>query len=113
MNTHMPLSPSSSSSCCMTLAKELFNKARFYVGVHGAALTNMIFMPFNGYVLEMRPRDYENPCYHHLAEVCDLKYYLTLGDGNKDSHTRVNVTEVKEVIRSVAQKMEEQMAQQQ
>ena len=94
----------------MSPAKELFNKARLYVGVHGAALTNMVFMPFNSFVLEMRPRDYENPCYHHLAEVCDLTYHLTLGDGNKDSHTRVNVTEVMEVIYSIALKMDEQTA---
>lgn len=90
-------------------AKELFNRARLYVAVHGAAMTNMIFMPFNGFVFEMRPRLYHNSCYHYLAEVCNQEYYLTFGDGNKDSHTTVNTTEVFEVLDKIARRMDRQL----
>eukprot|EP00850_Spirogloea_muscicola_P009699 SM000055S18233 [mRNA] locus=s55:152359:155928:- [translate_table: standard] len=83
-------------------AKLLFHRARLIVGVHGAAFTNMVFMPTNSSVLEIRPRDYRNSCYHHLAEVCELRYYLLLADGNKDSPTSVDVADVVQVLNTVA-----------
>ncbi|CAI5499653.1 unnamed protein product [Closterium sp. Naga37s-1] len=64
-------------------ARALFRRARLVVAVHGAGLSHTIFMPSNASVLEIRPRDYHNTCYHHLAEACDLNYYLLLGEGNK------------------------------
>lgn len=93
-----------SCSPCST-AKALFNRAIFYVAVHGAAQTNMIFMPFGTFIYELRPRNYPNACYHHLAEVCNLTYYLTLGDGHKDSPLNVTMDEVTKVVQIIASRL--------
>ncbi|CAI7783399.1 unnamed protein product [Closterium sp. NIES-54] len=83
-------------------AKLLFNRAAVYVGLHGAGLSNMIFMPSNSSVFEIRPRDYPNPCYHHLTMATQQNYYLVFGNGTKDSELRYNMSEVASVLRVIA-----------
>ncbi|CAI6008779.1 unnamed protein product [Closterium sp. NIES-65] len=83
-------------------AKLLFNRAAVYVGLHGAGLSNMIFMPSNSSVFEIRPRDYPNPCYHHLTMATQQNYYLVFGNGTKDSELRYNMSEVVSVLRVIA-----------
>ena len=57
----------------------LFSSTRILVGVHGAALTNMIFMPSDGKVLEFRKiDDAHNNCYFSLAAAAKLEYYYQL-----------------------------------
>ncbi|CAI5472041.1 unnamed protein product [Closterium sp. Yama58-4] len=83
-------------------AKLLFNRAAVYVGLHGAGLSNMIFMPSNSSVFEIRPRDYPNPCYHHLSMATQQRYYLVFGNGTKDSELRYNMSEVVNVLVMIA-----------
>ena len=90
-------------------AKALFNRCRLYVAVHGGGMSNMLFMPFRGAVLEVSPRRYPNACYHFLAEVCDLAYYKVTGEGDKDSSTNVDMGEMKRVLSDIAAKMEAQL----
>ncbi|CAI5483653.1 unnamed protein product [Closterium sp. Yama58-4] len=66
-------------------AYRLFRRTVLLIGVHGAALTNLIFMPRNATLLELRPRGMANACYHHLSSVCSVQYYLLLCDGGKDT----------------------------
>ncbi|CAI7821798.1 unnamed protein product [Closterium sp. NIES-53] len=66
-------------------AHRLFRRALLFIGVHGAALTNLIFMPHNATLLELRPIGMANACYHHLSSVCTVQYYLLLCDGGKDT----------------------------
>ncbi|GJP41909.1 hypothetical protein CLOM_g1528 [Closterium sp. NIES-68] len=87
-------------------AKALFNRAVLFVAVHGAALTNTIFMPFKSVVLELRPRDFHKACYHHLAEVCDLHYLLLLCDGAKDTPLSCDSNELKAVFEDVHGRVE-------
>ncbi|CAI5476915.1 unnamed protein product [Closterium sp. Yama58-4] len=54
-------------------ARSLFLQARLFIAGHGAALANMVFMPFNATVLEIRPDRYDNACYHFLASACGLR----------------------------------------
>ena len=79
------------------------------MAVHGAAMTNMIFMPFGGFVVEIGPREYANFCYHNLAEACALKYHNSMAKGDKNSVTVADVGDVANIIRGIANEMEGQM----
>ncbi|CAI7919956.1 unnamed protein product [Closterium sp. NIES-53] len=63
--------------------KELFNRARLLVAAHDNVLADMVFMPAGGAVLEIRPEEEADPTFHHLADACQLDYYLLFSDGRK------------------------------
>ncbi|CAI5464836.1 unnamed protein product [Closterium sp. Yama58-4] len=63
--------------------KELFNRARLLVAAHDNVLADMVFMPAGGAVLEIRPEEEPDPTFHHLADACQLDYYLLFSDGRK------------------------------
>ena len=55
--------------------------ARYIVSNHGAGLTNMLFMPAGGSVLELRKAgDSHNNCYFSLASSLGLRYFYQLCD---------------------------------
>lgn len=57
------------------------SNARYIVSNHGAGLTNMLFMPAGGSVLELRKAgDGHNNCYFALASSADLQYLYQLCD---------------------------------
>jgi capsular polysaccharide biosynthesis protein len=66
------------------------SRARYLVSNHGAGLTNMLFTPRGGAVLELRHRrDRINNCYFTLSSALNLNYfYQTCHSDNddKDSH---------------------------
>ncbi|CAI7776646.1 unnamed protein product [Closterium sp. NIES-54] len=82
-------------------AQKLFRRARLFVAGHGAAMANMVFMPANATVLEIRPDKYENACYHHLAYACELRYYLTFGKGDFESQVQVDLGEVSGILQGI------------
>ncbi|CAI7846603.1 unnamed protein product [Closterium sp. NIES-54] len=94
----------------MLSARELFRRARLVVVVHGAGLSHTIFMPSNASVLEIRPRDYHNTCLHHLAEACDLNYYLLLGKGNKKGTVRADPREIIQLVEKIVKGWEDEKA---
>ncbi|GIV33733.1 MAG: hypothetical protein KatS3mg031_1268 [Chitinophagales bacterium] len=64
---------------------ELMKKAKFLVGIHGAALTNMLFMPPGGKVLEMHrsilsKEDLHSDVYWKLAVASGHQYYYQFCD---------------------------------
>lgn len=65
--------------------------ARFLVSNHGAGLTNMLFMPPGGSVLELRRRgERERNWFFNLAEAAGLEYRYQLcdpSDPGEDPHT--------------------------
>lgn len=63
------------------------------IGIHGAGLTNMLFMPESAKVLELRNEgDALNNCYFTLASDIGHDYYYCLCHGDsKDTHS-VNLT---------------------
>jgi len=71
----------------------LMQQASHLIGLHGAGLTNMLFMPENGKVLELRNADDDhNNCFYTLASDLGHEYYYLLNKGDmKDTHF-VNVT---------------------
>lgn len=54
----------------------LFNKAKVVVAPHGAGLSNMVFCEKGTLIYELMPISDPNPCYHHLAEVCEHKHHI-------------------------------------
>lgn len=53
------------------------SRARFLVSNHGAGLTNMLFQPEGGSVLELRhQKDSINNCYFTLASALNLHYFF-------------------------------------
>lgn len=73
------------------------------IGLHGAGLTNMLFMRPYTQVLELRnENDCENNCYFSLASDLNIEYYYQLSKGDQnDTHTvNVNV-DVNELRRNI------------
>jgi len=70
---------------------QVCSRARYIVSNHGAGLTNMLFMPEAGSVLELRHReDRINNCYFTLSSALNLNYfYQTCRPANEgpDPHT--------------------------
>lgn len=84
-------------------AWQLMAHATLFVGIHGAGLTNMIFMPLGGTVVEFRS-DNPNPrnhCYWHLAHSLGHNYFHFIAEsatpgnniieGSKGCDIRVNL----------------------
>lgn len=65
---------------CLQEQIEITSSAKFMVSLHGAGLTNVLFLPPNSSVLEFR-RDkiYHNQCYWHLTGSLNHKYYYLFG----------------------------------
>jgi len=62
---------------------ELMAETRVLVSLHGAALTNMIFMQEGQHVVELRNQgDSKNQCFFNLASAMRLNYYYTLNQGD-------------------------------
>lgn len=65
----------------------MMQNTELLVGMHGAALTNMFFMPSNSTVVEFRYNGpHHNHCYWHLSSACQINYMAFFGisdDTNK------------------------------
>ena len=83
------------------------------MSLHGAAITNMIFMKDGGSIIELRRRgDHLNNCYFSLANTCYLNYYYLecdkknvikkkIGDGIvEDADVTVPIASLKELLDS-------------
>jgi capsular polysaccharide biosynthesis protein len=58
---------------------KLFSECKNLISIHGAGLTNMLFMNSGSKVLELRRIDDKiNNCYFSLASALDLHYYYLL-----------------------------------
>ncbi|GJP66450.1 hypothetical protein CLOP_g23382 [Closterium sp. NIES-67] len=82
-------------------ARELFRRARFFIAGHGAALTNMIFMPEGTSVFEIRPEESFVTVFHFLASACSLRYHLVFSKGDRLSTAVADVPRVVQVLDDV------------
>ena len=58
---------------------KIFSETSLFIAVHGAALTNMLFMPKKSSVMELRRKDdASNNCYFSLASALEIPYYYQL-----------------------------------
>lgn len=63
----------------------LFSECSTLISLHGAALTNMIFMPPRSKVIEIYPcdfgpKDYFNACYRRLSDVLGIRHTYLFAD---------------------------------
>lgn len=62
---------------------EIMTQTKSVVALHGAGLTNMLFMPEGAQVLELRnENDDHNNCFFSLASALGHEYYYLLNNGN-------------------------------
>lgn len=62
---------------------DMFAECEMLIGIHGAGLTNCLFMPSGGNVVELRKRE-PNYGYWHLADSVGHKYYYYHGEPDSD-----------------------------
>jgi len=48
--------------------------AKYLIGLHGAGLVNMIFIPAGSHVLELISKNYQNRCYERMASELDIEH---------------------------------------
>ena len=79
---------------------DIFSECSHLIGVHGAGLTNMAFLPKGAKVMEIRRDGPDaNLCYFFMAHTLGLPYYYFLGESNngysrlQEDNFQVNVSE--------------------
>jgi len=72
---------------------EIMSDTKVLVGIHGAGLTNMLFMSRGAKVLELRNEgDSHNNCYFSLASALSHDYYYLNNEGDREDTNSVNLT---------------------
>jgi capsular polysaccharide biosynthesis protein len=89
----------------------LFSRCDQLVSIHGAALTNMLFMPPGGKILEFYPsgyssRDYFNACYYRLSNTLGHAHQYLFCERDRrdkkfDLHNDDIVVDVKELAQAI------------
>ena len=79
---------------------KLMSETSLLVCLHGAALTNMLFLPKSAKVLELRNvGDSITQCYFNLASALDLPYFYTLNSGDSKDTIMTDFTIDLEALR--------------
>lgn len=81
--------------CSIEDQLRIFSETKFLVGIHGAGLTNMVFMPKGGKVLELRAITKETHIYnifYVMASACGHDYFYELGQGTHPTNKLSDVT---------------------
>ncbi|CAI7865031.1 unnamed protein product [Closterium sp. NIES-54] len=89
-------------------ARALFRRTRLFVGGHGAALSNLIFMPVRSHLLEIRPDKCPNRCYNSLAYACSMKYYLLFSEGTCDTTVIADIPRLQRTLNSIARNLKKE-----
>ncbi|GJP30912.1 hypothetical protein CLOM_g4206, partial [Closterium sp. NIES-68] len=89
-------------------ARDLFRRTRLFVAGHGAALTNVIFMPEKASVLEIRPDGCEIVCYNHLSYACSLTYHLIFSHGGCYDTVEAHISTVAATLESISRRFKEE-----
>jgi capsular polysaccharide biosynthesis protein len=80
----------------------LLSEAETVVGIHGAGLTNIMFMKPTTTVIELKAKDNDYWCFFSLARLFNLKYkYLlcdTDGTSHRDANIEVPIQQLKKII---------------
>ncbi len=72
---------------------EIMGQTKILVGMHGAGLTNMLFMKSGGKIFELRNEgDADNNCYFSQASALAHDYYYQTSPGNTEDTSKVDIT---------------------
>lgn len=86
---------------------EIMSQTTHLIGLHGAGLTNMLFMREEGKILELRNlNDANNNCYFSLASELNLNYYYQLNQGNNTNTHTVDIIVDIDNLRKNIERME-------
>jgi capsular polysaccharide biosynthesis protein len=70
---------------------QLMHRSKVILGLHGAGLTNMLFMPTGSVVVEIRKEgDTHNNCYFSLSSALGHRYYYVVAQSSSPSDTGSN-----------------------
>jgi hypothetical protein len=83
---------------------KLFSQTTHLVSIHGAGLSNMVFMPPKSKVVEIRHKEdnFMLNCFHTLAHTFDMEYYCVFGCAQDDSLSNENRPEDKSIQADIA-----------
>ncbi len=87
----------------------LFKNTQYLVSIHGAGLTNMLFMKGGSSVLEIRKHDAKNNCYFSLASALHLRYHYQLCDSvgpEEEAQTANLIVDCQQLKKSIEQMLE-------
>lgn len=78
---------------------ELFSQTSHLLSIHGAGLTNLVFMPPNSKVIEIRHEEINHMlnCFHTLAHTFNIDYYYIFGNNKGDTLPNENRPEDKSI----------------
>jgi capsular polysaccharide biosynthesis protein len=86
----------------------IFSEAKLVIGIHGAGLSNILFLPENSILIELRKFDGgENSFFQSLAAALNQKYHLMYCDAVdaqksvQDADIRVDVEALTSLVRQV------------
>jgi hypothetical protein len=79
-NFNIPLKEIDFSNLSFEEQIETANSSKFIIGVHGAGLTNLMFMEQNSFVLEIDFFNWGFNCYEHLASILGMCNYFRICD---------------------------------
>ena len=85
---------------------KIFSQSEVIISVHGAGLSNMIFMPENSYVLELQRRMPEATAYSALANCLNFNYYYVfcehatelVGERPEDVNLHVDLNSIERLV---------------
>lgn len=86
----------------------IMNRTSHIISLHGAGLTNMLFLPENARVLEIRhEEDNFRNCYYTMASDLSLPYYYILGRSERPedsfhvANLFVDIEDLRDVVRQM------------
>lgn len=81
------------------------NAASAMIGLHGAGLTNMLFMSEGKTIVELRRENEDTLCFQHLSEALKMNYHFlvckNLGNDRYNSDFLVNIEELRKMVESL------------
>jgi capsular polysaccharide biosynthesis protein len=59
----------------------LMRETEVFLAVHGANMTNILFLPSTAKVIEIHNKEYSDPCYLRLASCLGLEFHICPSSG--------------------------------
>lgn len=84
----------------------LFGEAEMVAGVHGAAFTNLLWMPAGGAVLEIMPSRRRNGCYAGIALMAGLRHETLVQPSDRSGAMDIDLRALEETVTTRMERQE-------